>query len=128
MKKNWPTENYLQLAERIRFIHPLLSVLGPAEVDLQAVFKARAITTVSNLELGELAAIAHLARYFIGNDSGVSHLAASAGARGLVIFGPTEPEQWRPLGDVRIIRKQPLAGLMVDQVWQSVEQLIGGND
>ena len=74
---------------------------------------------VRDLELSELAGIAREARCFIGNDSGVSHLAAAAGARGLVIFGPTDPERWRPLGDVKVIRKEPLEDLLVDQVWRS---------
>ena len=38
------------------------------------------------------------ASLYLGNDSGVSHLAAAWGAPGLVLFGPTDPACWRPLG------------------------------
>jgi heptosyltransferase-3 len=72
---------------------------------------------VKDLELGEVAAIARMARAFVGNDSGVSHLAAAAGGgRGVVLFGPTDPERWRPLGAVRIIRREPIGSIAVEEV------------
>lgn len=124
--KNWPAENFVQLADKLQPAHRALVVLGPAESALAPAFKSRSASVLSDLELGELAGIARLARCFIGNDSGVSHLAAAAGARGLAIFGPTDPERWRPLGDVEIIRHDPLENLPVDQVWPLVESLIEG--
>lgn len=41
--------------------------------------------------------LAHAA-FYVGNDSGISHLAGVAGARGCVVFGPTDPRVWRPFG------------------------------
>jgi heptosyltransferase III len=124
-RKNWPAVNFVQLAERIRLIHPVLVVLGPAERGLAASFHAcDLLSVVGDLELGELAAIARVARCFIGNDSGVSHLAAAAGARGLVIFGLTDPQRWRPLGEVKIIQQEPLKNLVVDRVWLSLAELL----
>jgi len=35
---------------------------------------------------------------FVGNDSGVTHLAAFLGVRTLAIFGPSDPDRWAPLG------------------------------
>jgi len=49
-------------------------------------------------DLRELAWYLAHAAYYVGNDSGVSHLAGVAGARGTVLFGPTDPVVWRPLG------------------------------
>ena len=123
-KKNWPAENFALLAERIQLIHRVLVVLGPAETGLAAGFHARSLSVVSDLELGELAGIAHFAYCFIGNDSGVSHLAAATGARGLVIYGPSDPERWCPLGDVKIIQQEPLESLLLEQVWPAVAELI----
>ena len=48
--------------------------------------------------LWQVGALLSRADLYVGNDSGVSHLAGAMGARGVVIFGPTCPEQWRPLG------------------------------
>ncbi len=123
-RKNWPAENFALLAERVQLIHPVLVVLGPAEIGLAPVFRARSLAVVSDVELSELAGIAGLARCFIGNDSGVSHLAAVAGACGIVIFGPTDPERWRPLGDVKTIQKEPLQSLSLDQVLSTFTEFI----
>jgi ADP-heptose:LPS heptosyltransferase len=123
-RKNWPVENFALLAERIQLSQRVLVVLGPAENSFAPVFHARSLSVVSEIELGQLAGLARLASCFIGNDSGVSHLASAAGARGLVIFGPTNPERWRPLGKVRIIRKEPLEDLPPDEIWPTVQQMI----
>jgi ADP-heptose:LPS heptosyltransferase len=41
----------------------------------------------------------------VGNDSGISHLAAAWGAPVLALFGPTDPAQWAPVGPrVRVLR------------------------
>jgi heptosyltransferase III len=123
-RKNWPAENFALLSQRIQFRYQVLVVLGPAEQALTPIFQRRSLSIVNTPELGELAAIARLARCFIGNDSGVSHLASAAGASGLAIFGPTDPDRWRPLGNVRIIRSQPWEDLSSELVWQAVEELM----
>jgi heptosyltransferase-2 len=114
-QKNWPAENFAQLAQRLAPQIPSLVVLGPAETALVPSLKAHGLAVLTGLDLPQVAAIAHFARAFVGNDSGVSHLAAAAGARGLVIFGPTDPLRWRPLGKVEIIRREPLDGLTVEE-------------
>ena len=49
------------------------------------------------LDVVALAALLARADRYLGNDSGVSHLAGAVGARGAALFGPTDPELWRPL-------------------------------
>lgn len=114
--KNWPAANFVALAKLHELRLRALCVLGPAETELANGFRAAGITTVDGLELGEVAGVAAQARVFVGNDSGVSHLAAAAGASGVVLFGPTDPERWRPLGAVRTIRGESIAKLKVEEV------------
>jgi len=45
----------------------------------------------------EVAALLSVADLYLGNDSGISHLAAAVGAFGVALFGPTDPRSWRPL-------------------------------
>ncbi len=52
-----------------------------------------------NRPLTELASDLASCAFFVGHDSGISHLAAAAGARGLVLWGPTNETVWRPLSD-----------------------------
>ncbi|HEY1852069.1 MAG TPA: glycosyltransferase family 9 protein, partial [Candidatus Binataceae bacterium] len=86
----------------------------------------------------EVAGLARLSRCFIGNDSGVSHLAAAAGASGISLFGATDPARWRPLGrgepgrwplgQVRVLRHEPLDSLMVDEVAGAITGIISGEN
>jgi len=85
-------------------------LLVGGEADAQAVraFRAefsRPVTVVTNPTLPELAWYLCHAQAYVGNDSGVSHLAGIAGARGTVFFGPTDPHVWRPLGTTLVVRQ-----------------------
>jgi ADP-heptose:LPS heptosyltransferase len=54
------------------------------------------------------AALIAQAAVFIGNDSGLTHLAAALARPTVAIFGPTDPEIWGPRGEhVSIV---PLGG------------------
>ena len=65
--------------------------------------------------LGALLAQAGL---YVGNDSGVSHLAAAFGAPTLALFGPTDPAQWAPVGAARRRPCSAPDGRM-DAIWRS---------
>ena len=105
-RKNWPIELYLDLAKRLPL--PVEWVAGPEEVSPDAHRFSR---------LDQLAEWLRGARLYVGNDSGITHLAAAIGVPTLVLFGPTDPRVWAPRGDhVRVIRHQPLHALPVDSV------------
>ncbi|MFZ0886937.1 MAG: glycosyltransferase family 9 protein, partial [Candidatus Binataceae bacterium] len=70
--------------------------------------------------LGEVAGISAASAAFVGNDSGPSHLAAATGARGVVLFGPTDPDRWRPLGRVTILHRTSLEGIETAEVLRAV--------
>jgi heptosyltransferase III len=110
-QKNWPAENFATLASALPPPLRALVVLGPAEGTIEPRFIARGIARLRDQPLGTVAGLARLAAGFVGNDSGASHLAAAAGAPGVAIFGPTDPDRWRPLGRVRVVRALNLADL-----------------
>jgi heptosyltransferase III len=118
--KNWPLARFVKLASDISSSVKPIAILGPAEEAMEGRFQERQLAAVHGLELEVVAALAHRARAFVGNDSGVSHLAAAAGARGVVIFGPTVPIRWQPLGEVTILRREPLDALAVAEVLQAL--------
>lgn len=109
VKKRWPLERYLMVAAELkkRGLQPSI-LLGPAEVDLEAVLQQGPQSqpqVVKTRTFQELITVLESATIFIGNDSGVSHLAAFLGVPTLVIFGPSDPDRWRPFGDhVRIVK------------------------
>ena len=57
------------------------------------------ITPLTNLSLNELAAVLRKCDLYVGNDSGVTHLAAAVGIPVVALFGPTDPRVWGPRGD-----------------------------
>ena len=124
-KKNWPVACYMELAERIAAsgrASPLF-VLGEADDDAARAIAAQApsVPQAANLSLDRLAGVlAHCARY-VGNDSGVTHLAAALGLRVVALFGPTDPERWGPRGDrVRVVQGR-LDHIAVDAVWAALD-------
>jgi heptosyltransferase-2 len=63
---------------------------------------------------------------FIGHDSGISHLAAAAGANCILLFGPTSPDVWAPKNDnVRVLRSPGgrIGDVGIDSVKAAVEEL-----
>jgi ADP-heptose:LPS heptosyltransferase len=54
---------------------------------------------------------------FVGNDSGPGHLAGILGIPTVVVFGPSNPTQWKPLGPhVSVLHANPIDAITVNQV------------
>jgi ADP-heptose:LPS heptosyltransferase len=95
--KNWPAERFAQLA--LDLGPPGLLIEGPADADAVAgLARAGLGLRVSGWPLRTLGALLQRVGLFVGNDSGVTHLAAAWGAPTLALFGPTDPTVWRPVG------------------------------
>jgi heptosyltransferase III len=94
-RKNWPIEKFRELAGRLPM--PVRWCAGEDDPPLPHAVRIPC--------LYELACFLARARLYIGNDSGITHLAAAVGTPTLAIFGPTKPEIWAPRGDhVRVVR------------------------
>ena len=97
--KNWPVQNWLELASVLQASgHELLLVGGEAdEENLRILEQKLRIPVARHLPLRTLGALLRRSRFFVGHDSGISHLAAASGVRCLLLFGPTDPDIWAPL-------------------------------
>jgi ADP-heptose:LPS heptosyltransferase len=108
IRKRWPLSRFLKLADILekKGLGPQF-VCGPAEQDLAAEL-AKQHRPIHGLgELTDLADLLESAGGYIGNDSGVSHLASFLGLPSVVIFGPTDPLRWKPPGPrVEIVRPE----------------------
>jgi heptosyltransferase-2 len=94
--KRWDPVGFVQLAEWWRHDGgTVVEIAGPAEAGDAPVLGA---PLAREWPLPDLAALLARAALFVGHDSGVAHLAGAVDAPGVVLFGPTEPERWRPLG------------------------------
>ena len=103
--KNWPLDRFQEVAGRLRDRgFPLVWLLGPAELGRKGEVTG-SILFAPPLPL--LAAILARCSLFIGNDSGVAHLAVATGCPTVVIFGPSDPLIWAPRGErVHIVCKK----------------------
>jgi heptosyltransferase-3 len=89
-RKNWPLEKFRALAEKLERVMPVKWCAGEEDPPLAGAVR------IDNLY--ELACWLAKARMYIGNDSGITHLAAAVGTPVLALFGPTDPEVWAPRG------------------------------
>lgn len=112
-KKLWPLEKFSDLAARITHtlgLHVILLV-GPAEREyLGSGFERMRFmhaVVADSLPLIQVASLLNSCRCYIGNDSGMTHLAAAVGVPTVALFGPSDPEIWGPRGKkVAIVRKE----------------------
>ncbi len=115
-KKNWPLPRFRQLAAILEQFMPVRWILDHG----QFVEGAQADPPVDDLY--ELACKLAQARVYVGNDSGVTHLAAASGARVVALFGPSDASIWGPRGrDVRILQAGDSMDLLtVEEVARAV--------
>ena len=75
--------------------------------------------------LVELAGLMQKCAFFIGHDSGISHLAAALGLPGIVLWGVTAEEIWRPPSENMVVLRHPagLAQLAVTTVIETLDKL-----
>ena len=121
-------------------------VVGPAESDLAPFIKAGIKGDFRAREVCDLSCLIPLvlqARCFVGNDSGVTHLAAFLGIPTVAIFGPSSPKRWSPVGPATTVLRgeadcapcfekdtvnckdpQCLSGVSVDMVLHAVRGLL----
>jgi hypothetical protein len=97
-EKNWPREFFREIIDWRRASGGKVAVvLGPAE-EGEIQFWTECAPVARDLTLAQLGALLSLSGIYLGNDSGVTHLAAAVGATTLALFGPTDPAQWAPHG------------------------------
>jgi ADP-heptose:LPS heptosyltransferase len=102
IKKCWPKENFAEVVKWTKkyLEATILLIKGPADKDifesLWPLIKGCSPLVAEDLPLNHLAAIFEQCAVYVGNDSGVTHLAASVGTPTLALFGPTDARIWGP--------------------------------
>lgn len=114
--KRWPLENFREVARRLPF--PVRWCAGPEEPLAEA---ARFD------DLYDLACWISRARLYIGNDSGISHLAAAVGTPVIAIFLATDPHIWAPRGPRAIALEKPSVEEVLAATRESLARRDGWN-
>jgi lipopolysaccharide heptosyltransferase III len=145
----WPVAKFAEIARWLRERHGLASVvnLGARDDEITAEVRSElqncAVVMDSRPDIRELIALIAASRIFVGNDSGPAHLAAALQRPGVVIFGVTDPAQWRPWQSAhRVVQTgatfdhpradkavvvgnpRPISSITVDEIRQNCEELL----
>ena len=127
-QKRWPPQHYAQLARQLGI--DIVLVGGPEDSTVLAAVAERLagplLSLAGELSFAEIALLARRAHVAVGNDSGLTHLAAAAGARTVAIFGPSDPRRYAPFAPDVLVLWQPgplhatgvSAGAMPGWNWQ----------
>ena len=129
-QKCWPASHFAAVIERLwQQNRSVLLLEGPADTEhvrhlLNLVSSPPVpgmIKMLTNAPLLEVARQLQQCRCYLGNDSGITHLAAMLGVPTVAIFGPSDPAIWRPVGpSVKVIQEQALEDVSVDVVMEAV--------
>ncbi len=118
--KRWPPESYAGLANRLtsRLNAGVVLLGGPQDkptiAQVQSALMVRASAYVGTLSFGQIAALAADSLLYVGNDTGLTHLAAASGAKTAMILGPSDPARYAPFT------------LNSIALWKPVEMRAGG--
>lgn len=109
--KNWAIENWKNLGDFFLSAgRKLLVIEGEADearvAKLSTAWRGQPVRFAKNLSLPQLAAFLEK-RFFIGHDSGISHIAAATGARCILLFGWTDPAIWAPANESVTVLRAP---------------------
>ena len=128
--KCWPIPYFAQVIERLWQQNcPVLLLAGPADVErletlqtqLSPPSKPELLQVLTNSPLLEVAHYLQDCRCYLGNDAGITHLAAVLGIPTVAIFGPSDPAIWHPIGPtVKVIQGHTLEQVTVDLVMEAI--------
>jgi ADP-heptose:LPS heptosyltransferase len=129
-RKCWPLNNYFRMVEKLlsRQACRILFFTGPAEEPevadeiLSFAHGHKEVAHVRNEPLIMVGGLLANSDLYVGNDSGITHLAAAVNGKVIVLFGPSDPLLWKPLGTGTLvlsagISEDSLEGVGVDEVY-----------
>ncbi|MSP40662.1 MAG: glycosyltransferase family 9 protein [Deltaproteobacteria bacterium] len=111
-EKNWPEHSFLAVAEWWREATggAVVLLVGPVESERGGIDRLRQQCLVAaDLSLAQLAALISCSDAYLGNDSGVTHLAAAIGVPTFALFGPSDGRQWAPRGKQVVVISREIA-------------------
>jgi ADP-heptose:LPS heptosyltransferase len=110
--KQWSTENFARVTEHLSHRgFNSVAIAAPNEAGVISVLKEKSsagINAFTDLSLPEVTALAERTRLFVGNDSGIAHIAAAMRVPAVVIFGSSNVTHWRPwtVAPAEVVREE----------------------
>jgi heptosyltransferase-2 len=109
----WPIENQVQLINRFSTISAQVLLLGsPASQEISQKIAGQldrqVVDLTGRLNLQEIPGVLAHSRVFLGNDSGLTHLANFLGIPVIGLYGPTDPQICGPVRQPSVVLKKPV--------------------
>ena len=101
VRKNWSAAAFAAVVDVVARRARVVVLGGPADVAAVAALRHASRSSplvASDLPLPRVAGLLSRCTVYLGNDSGLTHLAALLGVPTVALFGPTDPALWRPWG------------------------------
>ena len=108
--KNWPFRNFIEVASLMKNKgYTVVWLSGPAERQTDIPVGA---VHFNNLSLPDCCILLEHSSIYLGNDSGITHLAAATGTKVVALFGPSDSSIWAPrgTGSITVLHASPPAG------------------
>jgi len=129
--KRWPLTNFLDIVNYLARRRMSGAVLtGPAEEEYDSVLASfrwpggwgwRREPTLRGI-----AWLLSKASFYMGNDSGITHLAGLCGCSGIALFREEESRLWAPSGKLRIVRAPRIEDIAINDIKEEIRQLLAG--
>ena len=97
--KQWAAGNFARVADYLASKGvATVAIAGPNQGSVlnELIAAAASRVVVCDLSLPEVTALAARSQLFVGNDSGIAHIAAAVGTPSVVVFGSSNIAHWRP--------------------------------
>lgn len=98
--KQWQAQNFARVVDELKRLGlPVVMITTESEANVVSAIRSGTVAEVqslTNLSLPEITALLSRARLFVGNDSGIAHMAAAVNAPSVVIFGSSNRAHWSP--------------------------------
>ncbi len=133
-RKCWPVAHFATVITSLwQRQFPILLLAGPADEarlsELRSLLPSpptpALLTVLANAPLLEVARQLQTCKAYLGNDSGITHLAALLAVPTIALFGSSDPAIWHPIGrTVKVLYEPVLANLSPDHVLSELEALL----
>lgn len=148
----WVIEGYAEVARRLSKLGFFVVLTGGkddiavGERLMRSVCCDHALNLIGKTPFAELVALVSIAKFVLCPNTGIMHLAAAVGTPTVALHGPTNPVQWRPLGNMHKLVQAKLQcvpclrlghdykcndyrcmrAITVEEVWSAIEGLLNG--
>ena len=112
--KRYPPARLAALLDQVAQARNAALILlgGPDDAEiarlLSSALRVDAAAWIGELSFAEIAALSAGALLYIGNDSGLTHVAAAAGAATVMMMGPTDPRRYAPYTADHLVLWKPV--------------------